>query len=38
MLTDFSTLMGKDHQLVKDLKEKSALFDSAAANYTVTAA
>lgn len=37
-LTNFSTLMGKDHQLVRDLKEKSALFDSAAANYTVKVA
>lgn len=38
VLTYISALMGTDHQLVKDLKEKSALFDSAAASYSVKAA
>jgi coatomer subunit epsilon len=36
--TNPSTLMAKDHPLAKDLREKSALFDSAAATYSVKAA
>jgi hypothetical protein len=30
--------MGKDHQLTRDLAEKSALFDSASASYGLAAA
>jgi len=33
--TFLNTLMGHDHQLLRDLQEKSALFDSASANYSL---
>jgi hypothetical protein len=35
---DDSALNGSDHQLIRDLKDKAALFDSASAKFSVAAA